>query len=170
MNQYLQKWYFHKHIQPFFDGTAGTLQVENMSSFLLGKYMAPSNYITDTFDHIDSILNRTLSCTPLMKAVTTKYNTQDIVDILIQDKCTINKKDELGRTALMYVVTGAESFGCCSMPGKEICTRILLKFGADRYIKDNYGMTALDYFRIYIKDSDYPNENHPAILLLDGTK
>ena len=74
--------------------------------------------------------------TPLMNAVTNKWNT-DIVALLIKYGAKINKRDRDGRTALFYAFSS----------GNDDLVTMLIKAGADTEIKDKNGQTYLELER-----------------------
>jgi hypothetical protein len=73
----------------------------------------------------------------------------------------VNATDFYGRTALMYIVLGPDIFCHEVMPGRERLAKLLLDNGANPLIKDQFGATALDYFK------KYAGEDHPTIELLE---
>ncbi len=74
--------------------------------------------------------------TPLMNAVTNKWNT-DIVALLIKYGAKINQKDRDGRTALFYAFSS----------GNDDLVTMLIKAGADTEITDKKGQTYLELER-----------------------
>lgn len=81
------------------------------------------------------------------------------IKIMLRDRSIdINQQDIFGRTALMHVVLRLYFDG--DIPGKEAVTKLLLEHGADPFVTDVLGKSALDYF------VEYCGEYHPAYRLL----
>jgi len=79
--------------------------------------------------------------------------------IMLRDRSVdINKQDIFGRTALMHVVLRLYRYS--DRPGKEVVTKLLLEHGADPFVTDILGKSALDYFL------EYCGKEHPAYRLL----
>ena len=112
-----------------------------------------------------------LGITPLMVAAARIFEIGDLISraleerlesikIMLRDRTVdINQQDIFGRTALMHVVLRLyEGFG--DMPGKEVVSKLSLEHGADPFVTDVLGKSALDYFL------EYCGKKHPAYLLL----
>lgn len=56
--------------------------------------------------------------------------------LLLSSGCEINKRNHRGETGLYRA--------CCTYPENEECVQVFLDFGADPFIQDNHGKTALN--------------------------